>query len=162
MVSEQKGDDGIFDFLIEGAEVGTIAELLIPDADVIRLYDHYPEPVLRFWEASVPLSAFGPNRDVLVQSMAFNVEMSRSVFCEIVPELGRGRGGLSLVQSKSALPNELHPRGFRKEETLFRVLRDCGACLYFELPHANETAGLTVFGRDNYDYLIENDLIAPE
>jgi len=84
------------------------------------------------------------------------------MFCEIVPELERGNGGLSLVQSTTALPNELHPRGFRKEETLFRVLRDCGACLYVELPHANETAGLSVFGKDNYEYLIKNDLMALE
>ena len=68
-------------------------------------------------------------------------------------------GGLTLVQSRKPLPANLHPRNFRREETYLRVLRDNGACLAYDLPHQNETAGLTVFGEKALRHLTENDLI---
>lgn len=150
-------DEEIFDFLIDDASVASVAELLLPDADVIRLYNHYPEPAIIWWEASVPLTSGGPNRNVTVQAMAYDVEMSRLTFLEAADELERKHGGLTLVQSYKPLPADIHPRNFHKEDTLLKVLAQCGACLFVELPHANETAGLTIFGRKHLDWLVDNE-----
>jgi hypothetical protein len=151
--------EGIYDYLIEQASIGMVRDLLIPGADVIRLYDHIPCPEIVWWGASVPLSRHGPNRSLQVQNMAFDVEMTRADFLDAVDELDRGSGGLMLVQSSKPLPTDIHPRRFRNQETLLRVLRNNGACLLFELPHQHETAGLTVFGKRNFEHLVANGII---
>ena len=156
----EKVAEGIYDYLIGQATIRTVEPLLIPGGDVIRLYDHIPSPEVVWWEASVPLTRLGPNRRLLVQSMAFDVEMPKAEFLEAVDELERCHGGLTLVQSRSPLPPDIHPGNFRKQETFLRVLRDCGAYVLFELPHFNETAGLTVFGKENFEYLTTNGVIA--
>lgn len=154
--------EGIYDYLIEQATIRMVRDLLIPGADVIRLYDHVPSPEVVWWEASVPLSRHGPNRRLHVQSMAYDVEMSKADFLDALDELDRGDGGLTLVQSGEPLPADIHPRRFRNQETLLRVLKGCGACLLYELPHQHETAGLTVFGRQNFEYMTANGIIEVE
>lgn len=153
-------DEGIHELLISDAEIATIGPLLIPDGETIRMYAHWPNNYIEWWEASVPLSKFGPNRRLNIQSLSFDVELSKIEFLEVLEELDKSRGGIELIQSRLRLPGNLHPQGFRKRETYLRTLQNLGACLLYELPHQNETAGLTLFNNVDLDYLVSNQLIS--
>ena len=152
--------EGIHELLIPNAGIATIGPLLIPDAGFIRLYNHWPKTEISWWEASVPLSSRRPNKRLKIQSLSFDVEFSRTEFLEILDELDRSHGGMTLVQSKVMLPGDMHPQSFRKPETYLRTLQNCGACLLYELPHQNETAGLTLFSDEDLDFLVSNKLIS--
>lgn len=137
---------GVYKYLIDYAIVDHLSSLLMPDAEVIRLYRHWPSPEVSWWEASVPLSRDGPNRNVLVQDLGFDMEISKQDFLDWMEDFKQG--GMTLVQSWEPLPYRLHPRRFRSYDAFLEVLQDNGAALLFELPHPIETAGLTVFSDD--------------
>ncbi|MBW8639357.1 hypothetical protein K1W69_19340 [Hoeflea sp. WL0058] len=151
----------IFDFLIDNADYQHVRALLLPSASYIRLYDHYPIASMDWWRVSVPLSETGPNRQVDVSGLRMTVDLKLTEFRDVLGELEKSMigSGLTLVQSHRPLPGNLHPRGFRREDTMLRVLKKNSAALLVELPHRVETAGFTVFGRRNYDYLVENQII---
>lgn len=152
-------DSEIFDFVIDNATVETVVALLLPNANVIRLYNHIPEPATVWWDASVPITRGGPNRNVKVQSLAFDVEMSKSTFLDAAKALDMPGGGLTLVQSYEPLRGNIHPQNFKKKETLWKVLAQFGACLFFDLPHSGEAAGLTIFGCEHMDVLIDRGVV---
>lgn len=156
---EEMTPEGIYEFLIDKASIATVGPLLLPEGDVVRIYDHWPSPEITWWEASVPLVRSGANRRVLVQSLRYDLEMSRTDFLDVLGELDCGGGDIALIQSKGALPASLHPSGFHQPETYLRTLRDCGACLLFEFFEDGETASLTVFGADRLEHLVQNGLI---
>lgn len=142
---------GPINFLIDGAHADSIVPLLHPTGVAIRLYGHLPTPEIRWWRASVPLTCGGVNRTVCVQNLSYDLEISRVEFIEWIDEFKQG--GLTLVQSRSVLPDGIHPHSFRDVQRFEAVLNKLGAMLFFELPHANETAGLTVFSDDHAEWI---------
>jgi len=129
--------------LIDRATAESIIPLLHKDGDIIRLYRHWPKAEVSWWIASVPLAQNGPNREILVQGLEYDMERSRAQFIEWIDDFRSA--GMTLVQSVEPMPYSLHPRRFRTPESFEAALKKNGAMLLFELPHSYETAGLTVF-----------------
>ena len=130
-------------YVLDNACAESIVPLLHPQGEIVRLYRHWPTPEIAWWRASVPLSRGGPNRNVRIQSLEYDLELSRKEFIEWIDEFSAS--GMTLLQSAGPLPGDLHPRRFSSPASFEQVLGQLGAMLLFELPHANETAGVTVF-----------------
>lgn len=141
---------------IEMAKVELLPSLLLPDADVIRIYQHWPTPEMCWWDAKVPLRRDGTNRDVTIHGLAYDLELSKKDFIDWIDDFTQG--GITLVQSALPLPYDLHPLRFRSDESFLQTLRDNGAQLMFELPHPNETARLTVFGEAAKNWVTQQDI----
>jgi len=137
--------------LIDGATAQSIVPLLHEDGQIVRLYRHWPTAEMAWWTASVPLARGRSNRDILIQGLEYDAEMPRAQFIQWIDDFRSG--GMTLVQSAQPLPYSLHPRNFRTPEGFEAVLGKCGAILLLELPHANETAGLTVVLPHHADWI---------
>jgi hypothetical protein len=99
--------------------------------------------VLGWRETSLQLSPNGEPRTVSVRGLCTDIELPTEDFIAWIGEFSHS--GFHLVQSEGPLPAELDPGNFRGEDSYLKVLGSLGACLLFNLPHANETAALTLF-----------------
>ncbi|MFB9148158.1 hypothetical protein [Roseovarius ramblicola] len=138
-------------FLIDGANAANILPLLHEDGRIVRLYRHWPTAEMSWWTVSVPVARGGPNRDILLQGLEYDMEISRAQYIEWIDDFRSA--GMTLVQSPEPLPYSLHPGRFHSPAGFEAVLKKCGAMLLFELPHADETAGLTVFSARHADWI---------
>jgi len=130
-------------FLIDDATIDLFLPLIQRCAPFIRINNHIPSAAFFWWKASVPLSAKGKNRQVTIRGMTFDVELSQNEFVACVSDFGDC--GLNLVQSEKPLPPDLDLSRFRSEASCLKVLNQCGARLWLQLPHPFETASLTLF-----------------
>ncbi len=137
--------------LIDGATAHSVVPLLHEDGNIIRLYRHWPTAEMSWWTASVPLAQGGPNREILLQGLEYDMELSRTQYIAWIDDFRSV--GLTLVQSAKPLPYDLHPGRLRSPEGFKAVLMKCGAMLLFELPFADETAGLTVFSEQHAKWI---------
>jgi hypothetical protein len=134
-------------FEIDDATAEIARDLLNPQADYIRLYDHAPTNRLEWWKASIPLRFDGPNRDVLVNLVRFNVEMNRNQFLAWLDDFHHA--GMTLVQTSQILPATVSPDHFRSPGSFRKLMAEFGGTLLFELPHRCEIAHATFFHEED-------------
>lgn len=135
--------EGPFHFLLDNAVVGNLRDLHASEAGFVRIFDHFPSPAMTWWTAKVPLARNGEHREVKLRGAQFDLDLTTHELMEWLDDFEGG--GVLLVQSERRLPSDLHPSGFRRENTYLNVLAGFGTRLVFSLPHANETAGVTLF-----------------
>jgi len=148
--------DDPFKYLLHDACAHHLRDLLAPDAGHVRLFQHVSSPEWTWWTADVPLARNGKSRRVLLRDLGFDLELATRDFVEWLDDFEAG--GMSLVQSEKRLPGDLHPSRFRTERTYLKVLANFGARLVFELPHANETAGVTLFSQSDIERIRQNGI----
>jgi len=139
----------VWAFVLDDATTQILPDLLDPQADHIRLFQHYPRTEITWWQASVPLRHDAPNRDVLVNRVSLDVEMPRERLLAYLDDFRDA--GMDLVQTVEPLPSDVAPHRFRSRRSYLNLIARFGGRLLFELPHRNETARAIFFREEDVD-----------
>lgn len=129
---------------VEGATVSRLAPLLDPAAGGhVWIFGHWPEPALRWWEATVPLDRHsGTTFTGQVRCLRYELQMPTAAFLEQAPAFDRH--GLYLVQADRPMPDTLWLDRIDPSRH-DAVLVGNGAVMSLSLPHAVETAQVIGF-----------------
>ena len=149
MIQESK--DGYFYIMLDGATAGDLRYLLHPDAQVIWLHSHCPDPILHWWKADIPISPGQIWASAEVRLVDYDLMVSLSDFLDRLHLFEPH--GMTLTQLTRRVPDSLWARSLSDTE-IYRVLKQNGLMSRFYLPHAVETAQFSCVDRSHLERVI--------
>jgi len=134
--------DGLDILYIHGATVSDLARYLNPNIPWVWILGHLPNPIVEWWNTSIPINKHGASVQAKVRSVIYDLMFETKQFLEMVPELNEH--GLVLIQSHQRMPDTLDLSRIPDNQQA-KVLRRNGAFLRMYLPHSVETAQIQCF-----------------
>lgn len=125
---------------VHGATVPSLKRFIDREIPWVWILGHMPNAVVEWWRAELPLNAQGDSAVLDVRDLRFDMQLQTTSFLERIDAFRDH--GIYLVQSRSPMPNTLDLRRISDDEHRQKVLRENGAVLTIDLPHAAETAVL--------------------
>lgn len=136
----RRGTAGLFPVALRPCTAQVLATFLPRSGAIVWIRGHRPEPIIRWWSATLPLSRRGTRITGLVRDVAFDLQLSVEDFLKALPEFEES--GLDLYLMARPVPDTLTLRGVEAEAAQLIIIAN-GMMAHFDLPHAGEVAVLS-------------------
>ena len=136
---------------VHGATASMLARFLAPTVPWVWILDHCPNPIVQWWQATIPLSTSGAAFTGRVRNMGFDIQMPTTEFLSRVSDFDDH--GLNLIQSNHPIPDTLELYRISNANQ-HKVLMQNGATLTIYLPHAAETSMVTSYAKGYLETVI--------
>jgi hypothetical protein len=127
---------GTFSVALRPCTTAVIGNLSLGEG-FVWIRGHRPQTVVRWWEATVPLSANGFSGEVLVRDVSYDLHFPAPRVSELLPAFAGL--GIDLCLMSKPVPDTFTLQGVPRELE-FPLLVHNGLVARFDLPHANEVA----------------------
>ena len=132
-------EPGFHSVMLPPCSTAVLLAVLDPSVPFVWVVGHWPGSHVHWWAASLPLFETTPNRRFLVRDLEFDIQLSTNEFLQLEPEFRHG--GILLIQLDRPVPDTLSP-GRGSDAARYRILRENGFRLEFQLPHPGEYASV--------------------
>ena len=149
---------GVFGTLLAPCSTHVLPYLLVPaPTSFVWLVAYHPHHVVEWVDLPLPLAPNTAARRLHARLPRYDLQFGYAEFLEVLPELHAPAGMLAL-QMRRPVPNTLTIERLGDGPQRWRILKQNGWLLSFDLPHDGEYAWVEAPDRQHLDRVLDTPL----